>query len=127
MVTFPSINDRLAWLVSEVMELPYLIPVFVVWACFGVHLVGFNQSVLDLFYAPQVEPFYAKTISKDSTHSSLKVFFKNLYKSMDKDVTDNFFNFNKPEYDRVCQELLNGVKESYGIEVLNNVAKLAEE
>ena len=38
--TFPSINNRLACLVREVMELPYLVPVFVVWACFGVHLVG---------------------------------------------------------------------------------------
>lgn len=80
-----------------------------------------------MFHAPQVEPFYAKTISKDSTHSSLKVFFKNLYKSMDKDVTDFFFNFKKPEYDGVSEELLNGVKESYGIEVLTNVAKQAEE
>ena len=38
--TFPSINNRLACLIREVMELPYLVPVFVVWACFGVHLVG---------------------------------------------------------------------------------------
>ena len=64
-----------------------------------------------MFLAPQVEPFYAKTISKDSTHSSLKIFFKNLYKSMDKDVTDFFFNFNKPEFDGVSEEMLIGVKE----------------
>jgi hypothetical protein len=94
------------------MELPYLIPVFVVWACFGVHLV---------------EPFYAKTISKTSTHSSLKVFFKDLYTSMDKDVSDNFFSFEKPEYNGVSEELLEGVKESYGLEVLDNVTRVAEE
>lgn len=38
----PGINIRLVCLVREVMELPYLIPVFVVWACFGVHMIGFN-------------------------------------------------------------------------------------
>ena len=80
-----------------------------------------------MFLAPQVEPFYAKTISKDSTHSSLKIFFKNLYKSMDKDVIDFFFNFNKPEFDGVSEEMLIAVKESYGIEVLSHVAKLAVE
>lgn len=42
LTAFPGINNRLACLAREVMELPYLIPVFVVWACFGVHMVGFN-------------------------------------------------------------------------------------
>ena len=36
----PGVNNRLACLVREVMELPYLIPVFVVFACFGVHMVS---------------------------------------------------------------------------------------
>lgn len=81
----------------------------------------------NVFHIPQVEPFYAKTISKKSTHSSLKIFFKEIYKSMDNDVTDNFFSFEKPEYDGVSEELLGGVKESYGVEVLETVTSLAEE
>ena len=39
MAANPGINNRLACLVREVMELPYLLPVFVVFACFGVHMV----------------------------------------------------------------------------------------
>ena len=35
----PNINNRLACLVREVMGLPYLKPVFVVFACLGVHIV----------------------------------------------------------------------------------------
>ena len=51
----PDINNRLACLVREVMELPYLQPVLAAVACLGVHLI---------------EPFYANTISTTSTHSS---------------------------------------------------------
>ena len=43
----PAINNRLACLVREVMELPYLQPVFAVIACLGVQLV---------------KPFYANII-----------------------------------------------------------------
>lgn len=74
-----------------------------------------------------MEPFYAKTIAKESTHSTLKIFFKNLYKSMDEEVTENFFTFCKPEYEGVSEELLGGVKESYGEEVLETVTRLAKE
>ena len=70
----PSINNRLACLVREVMELPYLKPVLVVFACLGVHLV---------------EPFYANTISKEATHSKLKIFYKNIYESMDKESSES--------------------------------------
>ena len=38
----PGVNNRLACLVREVMELPYLIPVFLVFACFGKPLVFFK-------------------------------------------------------------------------------------
>ena len=40
----PGVNNRLACLVREVMELPYLLPVFAVWACYGVHLVSNAQD-----------------------------------------------------------------------------------
>ena len=44
----PAINNRLACLVREVMELPYLQPVLAVIACLGVHLVEpfYNQHHL---------------------------------------------------------------------------------
>ena len=58
---FPDISNRLACLVREVMVLPYLKPVLVVWAAIGLHLV---------------EPFYARTIQDGATHTSLKEFFK---------------------------------------------------
>lgn len=47
LAAFPGINNRLACLVREVMELSYLIPVFVVWACFGVHLVGIYHFMFE--------------------------------------------------------------------------------
>ena len=45
----PHINNRLACLVREARELPYLRVIMVVFACLGVHLV---------------EPFYARSLEK---------------------------------------------------------------
>lgn len=108
----PSINNRLACLVREVMELPYLKPVLAVYACLGVHLV---------------EPFYAHTISTEATHSKLKLFYISLYHSMEKEVSENFYTFAKPEFEGVKQELLEGVKISYREEVLQGVTEVARE
>ena len=109
----PSINNRLACLVREVMELSYLKPVLAVFACLGVHLV---------------EPFYAHTISPHATHSKLKVFYTKLYRSMDtKEVSEDLFTFNKPMLDGVEEDLLEGVKLSYKKEVLGAVTKVAQE
>ena len=74
-----------------------------------------------------MEPFYAKTICTDSTHASLKIFFKSLYDSMAKDVSDNFFDFSKPSYEGVSERMLNSVKASYGPEVLDSVTSIANE
>ena len=68
---FSDINIRLACLVREVMDLPYLKPVLVVWAILGLHLV---------------EPLDAITIQEKATHSSLTEFCKGLYSSMAKPV-----------------------------------------
>ena len=59
--SYPHINNRLACLVIEVMELSYLKVILVVIACLGAHLV---------------EPFYARTIEKDATHTELRYFYK---------------------------------------------------
>ena len=110
----PAINNRLACLVREVMELPYLQPVLAVIACLGVHLV---------------EPFYANTISTTSTHSSLKKFFISLYESMEDKLGDklgdNFFTFANPVFRGVEWELFEGVKVSYKEEVLSVMTKVA--
>ena len=109
----PSINNRLACLVREVMELSYLKPVLAVFACLGVHLV---------------EPFYAHTISPNATHSKLKVFYTKLYESMDtKEASEDLFTFTKPMFDGVEEDLLEGVKISYKKDVLEAVTKVAEE
>ena len=49
---------------------------------------------------------------------ALRFFFKNLYDSMAKEVTENFYNFVMPEYEAVSERMLKGLKERYGIEVL---------
>ncbi|XP_057709633.1 uncharacterized protein LOC130927686 [Corythoichthys intestinalis] len=109
----PSINNRLACLVREVMGLTYLKPVLAVFACLGVHLV---------------EPFFAHTISPRATHSKLKLFYTSLYRSMDvKEVPEDFYTFNKPVFDGVEDDLLEGVKLSYKEEVLEAVTKVARE
>ena len=108
----PDINNRLACLVREVMELPYLQPVLAAVACLGVHLI---------------EPFYANTISTTSTHSSLKVFFISLYESMEDNVGDDFLTFANPVFRGVDWELFEGVKLSYKEEVLSVVTRVASE
>ena len=57
------------------MELPYLKVVLVVFACLSVHLV---------------EPFYARTIEKDATHTQLREFYKGLHTGLGQPVSDNF-------------------------------------
>ena len=109
----PSINNRLACLVREVMALPYLKPVLAVVACLGVHLV---------------EPFFANTINTTSTHSFLKGFYINIYNSMEQgSITEEFYTFAKPMFHGVSEELLEGVKTSYKLEVLKVVTKVASE
>jgi hypothetical protein len=57
----------------------------------------------------------------------LKIFFKALYDSMAKDVSDSFFDFTRPSYEGVSERMLKGVKESYGTEVLDSVTSMAKE
>ena len=112
LVVNPDINNRLACLVREVMNLPYLQPVLAVLACLGVHLV---------------EPFYANTISTSFAHSSLKTFFIDLYKSMEEEPDNDFFTFANPSFRGVDWDLFEGVKVSYKQEVLSVVTRVASE
>ena len=86
----PQINNHLACLVREVMELPYLRVILVVFACLGVHLV---------------EPFYARTIEKGATHTKLRNFYKGLYISLGKPISEQYTRFTKSEFCGVSEEL----------------------
>uniref|UniRef100_A0AAV2MI12 Uncharacterized protein n=1 Tax=Knipowitschia caucasica TaxID=637954 RepID=A0AAV2MI12_KNICA len=108
----PHINNRLACLVKEVMELPYLKVVLVVFDCLGVHLV---------------EPFYARTIEKDATHSQLREFYKGLHTGLGQPISDSYTAFITPEYPVVSEKLFSSVKRTYTEEVLNSVSDVAAE
>ena len=107
----PSINNRLACLVRDLLEIPYIKAVLVVFASFGVHLI---------------EPFYCRTIQKGATHSKLSTFYKAIYSSMDCSLASEFFCFSSPQFEGVGQDLFNGVKRSYGEEVLDAVSNIAK-
>jgi hypothetical protein len=107
-----QITNRLSCLVRDLMSLPHLKIVFAVFAALGVHLV---------------EPFYCKTIEKGATHSKLKVFYKELYESMENPVTIDFFQFTHPSFKGVSNEMFENVKKSYKNDVLAAVTAVAEE
>ena len=90
------------------MEIPYLKPIFVVFAAIGIHLI---------------EPFYSRTIEQGATHSQLKVFYKQLYVSMETPVTGDFFKLEKPKFDGVSKEWFEGVKKSYTKEVVDAISE----
>ena len=77
----PNINNKLACLVREVLELPYLRVVFSVFGAIGVKII---------------EPLYAKTIDKRSTHSTLKEFYSILFRDMRKASKEDFFGLETP-------------------------------
>lgn len=108
----PAINNRLACLVRDLLELPYLKAILVVFAAFGVHLI---------------EPFYCRTIQKGATHSKLGTFYKAIYTSMNTTVSSDFFSFSSPQFEGVGQDLFKGVKKSYGEDVLVAVMNIARE
>ena len=94
------------------MELPYLKVILVVFSCLGVHLV---------------EPFYARTIERDATHTELRDFYKCLHTSLGKPISEDYTKFTNPEFPSVSKELFTGVKKNYKAEVLDSVSGLAEE
>ncbi|QQP49861.1 Hypothetical protein FKW44_010670 [Caligus rogercresseyi] len=93
-------------------QLPYLKVVLVAFACLGVHLV---------------EPFYARTIEKDATHTQLREFYKGLHTGLGQPISDNYTTFTTPEYPVVSDKLFSSVKKTYTEEVLNSVSDVAAE
>ena len=108
----PQISNRLACLVRELLELPYLKVVWTVFGAVGIHII---------------EPFYSKTIDKRSTHSSLKEFYKILHNDLGKQYDDKFFDFKEPVMESEETDLFQGVSFSYGEAVVKAVREAAEE
>ena len=100
----PHISNKLACLVRE---LPHLREVYCAFAALGVHLN---------------EPFYARTITQGATNSELKVFYKKIYDCLiNQKAHSEFLIFSKPFFPGVLEMLLKGVKNSYGMSVLQSV------
>ena len=111
----PGVNNRLACLSREVLALPYLKPVLSTLALLGIYLV---------------EPFYARTIMKGTTHSELKVFYKELHRSrgiVRMEEEEDYISCSKPHLSGVSEKLFIGVKKSYGAEVVDSVVEVASE
>ena len=109
----PQISNKLACGVRELLGLPYLKVIFCVYASLGIQLI---------------EPFYARTIQQGQTHTTLQKFYKGLYSSLSTEaVSADFFSFSQPAFPGVSENLLKGVKESYGLTVLQSVVLVAQE
>ena len=74
-MTNTNIENRLAYLVQDIIEQEYAQLVMAVVAVFGIQLI---------------EPFHAVTISKTSTHKSLQVFLQELYCKMLFSISEDF-------------------------------------
>ena len=67
------------------------------------------------------------TISNKSTHSSLKLFFENLYEELcNHQVNETFFSLTSPDFKSVSDKLFQEVQKNYGIDVVKAVKEMAE-
>ena len=109
----PQISNKLACLIRELQNLPHLKVIYAAFAVLGVHLI---------------EPFYAITITKGTTHSMLSTFYKNLYTSLSTEkVADDFLSLKDPFFPGISGDLFTGVKKSYGEAVLKSVVDVCQE
>ena len=108
----PHINNRLACLVRELLELPYLRVVFSVFAAVGVDVI---------------EPFYCMTIDNQSTHSILKELYTLLHSDLGKVADDKFFALEGSVFESVSQEVFEGVAASYRESVIGAIREAAGE
>ena len=60
-----------------------------------------------------IEPYYVPKIEKGATHFQLKIFYKQLYQSMERPVRADFFNLDLPQFEGVSVKLFQAIKESY--------------
>ena len=112
LVDNPQIVNKLSCLARDLLQLPYLKTIFLVFASLGIHVI---------------EPFFAKTIQTSSTHSTLKIFYQELYDGMNTKVDISFFSFEEPRFSAVSKELFEGVKRSYGSSVVEAVSSFSND
>ena len=112
LMTNPNIDNRLACLVRDIFQQEYAQLTMAVVAVFGIQLI---------------EPFHAVTISKDSSHKSLQIFFRELYKKLTSPITKEFFVMDKPWYPGISPSLFKGVKEGYKDHVVESVKEFIDE
>ena len=108
----PNINNKLACLTRECLELPYLEVVMATFAAIGIHVI---------------EPFFAKTIDKSSTHSTLKEFYTKLHSDLGKVQSAEFFSLESPVLESETMELFSGVLQGYGKGVVAAVRDTAQD
>ena len=109
----PQISNKLACLVRELLNLPHLKVIFVVFSILGVHLI---------------EPFYSRTIRTGATHTELGKFYRELHSSLlTANVEVDIISLASPLFAGVSEELFEAVKSSYGQDVVESVREAAEE
>ena len=64
-------------------------------------------------------PYRAMTISNKSTHSSLKLYFENLYEELCNHLVDK--SFTSPAFKSVSEKLFTDVQKNYGLDVVKAV------
>ena len=89
--------------------------------------IGVVVAVIAVICVQLIAPYDAMTISNKSTHSSLKLFFENLYEELCKHQFDEtFFSFTSPVFKSVSDKLFTEVQKKYGLDVVKAVKEMAE-
>ena len=110
--THEYITNKLACLVRDALWLEYIRVIVTVIAVIGVQVIA---------------PYHAMTISNKSTHSSLKLFFENLFEELcNHQVNETFFSLTSPAFKSVSDKLFTEVQENYGLDVMKAVKEMAE-
>ena len=106
------ITNKLACLVRDALCLEYI------------RVVVAGIAVIDV---QLIAPYHAMTVSNKSTHSSLKLFFENLYEELcNHQVDETFFSLTSPAFKSVSDKLFTEVQENYGLDVVKAVREMAE-
>ena len=85
------------------------------------------MAVIAVIGVQLIAPYHAMTISNKSTHSSLKLFFENLYEDLcNLQVDETFFSLTSPAFKLVSDKLFAEVQKNYGLDVVKAVKEMAE-
>ena len=86
-----------------------------------------DAAVIAVIGVELIAPYCAMTISNKSTHSSLKLFFENLYEELcNHQVDETFFSLASPAFKSVSDKLFTEAQKNYGLDVVKAVKEIAE-